>query len=147
MSPQPPTLLTAVSRLSTPTLLGLTNNQSQSYVTTNGQSASLSCCQAPIWNPRPYFRYCQTLMGFLMWGVLTDKRIGLSYTIAAGPHQHCHSRVRVPGDSLPYFTISDSRLSQPGGPGPILFIPQGQDGLVIPQELGSIIVVSYDSQG
>jgi hypothetical protein len=29
--------------------------QSQNYITTDGQSASLSCCQAPISNPRPIF--------------------------------------------------------------------------------------------
>jgi hypothetical protein len=30
-------------------------SQSPSYVTTHGQSASLSWCQAPIWDPRPIF--------------------------------------------------------------------------------------------
>jgi hypothetical protein len=30
-------------------------SQSQSYITTDGQSASLSWCQAPIWDPRPAF--------------------------------------------------------------------------------------------
>jgi hypothetical protein len=29
--------------------------QSQSYITTDSQSASLSWCQAPIWDPRPIF--------------------------------------------------------------------------------------------
>jgi hypothetical protein len=45
-----------------------------------------------------------------MWGVLSHERMGLSITIAAGPRQHSHSRVRVPWDSQPYFTVSDSRL-------------------------------------
>jgi hypothetical protein len=45
-----------------------------------------------------------------MWGALSDKRTGLSVTIAAGPRQRSHSRVRVPWDSRPYFTVSDSRL-------------------------------------
>jgi hypothetical protein len=45
-----------------------------------------------------------------MWGALSDERTGLSFTIAAGPHQRSHSRVRVPWDSRPYFTLSDSRL-------------------------------------
>jgi hypothetical protein len=30
-------------------------SQSQSYITTDGQSANLSWCQAPIWAPRPIF--------------------------------------------------------------------------------------------
>jgi hypothetical protein len=33
--------------------------------------------------------------------------MGLSFTIAAGPRQRIYSRVRVPWDSRPYFTVSD----------------------------------------
>jgi hypothetical protein len=33
---------------------------------------------------------------------------GLSFTIAAGPRQRSHSRVRVPWDSRPYFTVETS---------------------------------------
>jgi hypothetical protein len=36
--------------------------------------------------------------------------MGLLFTIAAGPRQRSHSRVRVPWDSRPYFTVSASRL-------------------------------------
>jgi hypothetical protein len=35
---------------------------------------------------------------------------GLSYTIAAGPRQRSHSRIRVPWDSRPHVTLSDLRL-------------------------------------
>jgi hypothetical protein len=35
--------------------------------------------------------------------------MGLSFTIAAGPRQLIHSRIRVLWDSRPYFTLSDSR--------------------------------------
>jgi hypothetical protein len=38
--------------------------------------------------------------GLLMWGILSEERTGVSFTIAAGPHQSSHS----------YFTVSDSRL-------------------------------------
>jgi hypothetical protein len=44
--------------------------------------------------------------------------VGLSFTIVAGPRQRSHSQVRVSRDSWPYFTNSDLRLLQPGGPGP-----------------------------
>jgi hypothetical protein len=40
-------------------------------------------------------------------------------------------RVRVPLDSWPYFTVSDSRLLEPGGPGARIYIPQRQGGPVI----------------
>jgi hypothetical protein len=69
--------------------------QSQSYITTDGQSASLSLCQAPIWGLRPDFYYCQTVAGLLMWGVLSDERTGLPFSIAAGCRQCSHSWVRV----------------------------------------------------
>jgi hypothetical protein len=45
-----------------------------------------------------------------MWDALSDERTGLSFTIAAGARQRSHSTVRVPWDSRPYFTVSDSRL-------------------------------------
>jgi hypothetical protein len=38
---------------------------SQSYVTTDGQSASLSWNKAPIWGLRPDLYYCQTVAGLL----------------------------------------------------------------------------------
>jgi hypothetical protein len=71
-------------------------SESESYVTTDGQSASLSWNKAPIWGLRPDFYYCQTIEGLLMWGALSDERTSLSFTIAAGPRQRSHSRVRVP---------------------------------------------------
>jgi hypothetical protein len=63
----------------------------------------------------------KTAAGFLMWSALSDERMGLSFTTAAGPRQRSHSRFR-------YFTVSDSRLPQPGGPGPRIDILQEQGG-------------------
>jgi hypothetical protein len=62
--------------------------------------------------------------------------MGLSFTVAAGPRQRSHSQVRVPWDSWPYFTVSDSRLPQSGGPGPRIYILQEQGGPVIPPGTG-----------
>jgi hypothetical protein len=81
-------------------------NRVESYVTSDGPSASLSWNKAPIWGLRQDFYYCQTVAGLLMWGALSDKRTGLSFTTAAGPRQ----RVRIPWNSRPYFSISYSRL-------------------------------------
>jgi hypothetical protein len=58
-------------------------NQSQSYVTTDGQSASLCWNIAPMWCLRPGFYYCQTVACLLLWGALSNERTGLSFTIAA----------------------------------------------------------------
>jgi hypothetical protein len=112
-------------------------HQSQSYVTTNGQSASLSWCQAPFWGLRPDFYFCHTILFLLMWGTLPDERMGLLFTIAAGPCQHSHSRVQVPWDSWPYFIGSGSGLPQHGEPDPCIYIPPPiQGGPVIPPGIG-----------
>jgi hypothetical protein len=71
-------------------------NQSQSYVMTDGQLASLSWHIAPIWNLGPDFYFCQTVVGLLMWGTLSNERTGLSFTIAAGPCKRRHSWVQIP---------------------------------------------------
>jgi hypothetical protein len=71
---------------------------------------------------------------------------GLSFTIAAGPRRRSHSRVLVPRDSWPYFTVSDSKIPQPGGLGTRIYIPPDQGGPLYPQAQGSLFVVSYNSQ-
>jgi hypothetical protein len=48
--------------------------------------------------------------GLLFWGDLSDERTGLSFVYAAGPRQRSISRVRVPWDSWPCFTVTDLRL-------------------------------------
>jgi hypothetical protein len=88
----------------------LTVAESESCVTTDSQSANVSWNKAPIWGSRPDFYYCQSVAGLLMWSALSDERTGLSFTIAAGPRQRSRSRVRVPSDSRPCFTLSDLRL-------------------------------------
>jgi hypothetical protein len=62
--------------------------------------------------------------------------MGRSFTTAAGPRQRSHSRVRVPWDSWPCSTVSESRFPQPGGPGPGIYSPQKQGGPVIPSGTG-----------
>jgi hypothetical protein len=52
----------------------------------------------------------KTVAGLVIWGALSNERTGLSFTIAAGPRQRSHFRIRVPYDSRPYFTVPDSRL-------------------------------------
>jgi hypothetical protein len=92
--------------------------ESESYVTTDGQSASLSWYKAPIRGLRPDF-YCRTEYGIRNTsdsyaldsvGRLSDERTGLPFVCAAGPCQRSLSRVLVPWDLRPYFTVSDLRL-------------------------------------
>jgi hypothetical protein len=86
------------------------NSESESHVTTDGQPASLSWNKAPFWGLRPDLYYCLTVVGLLIWGALSDERTDLSFVIATGPRQGSHFLIRVPWNSLPYFTLSDLRL-------------------------------------
>jgi hypothetical protein len=58
--------------------------ESESYVTTDSQSTSLSWNKEPIWGLRPDSYYFQTVAYLLMWGALSDERTSTSFTIAAG---------------------------------------------------------------
>jgi hypothetical protein len=84
--------------------------QLELIITVHTSILLLSWNKAPIWGLRPNFYYCQTVAGLLMWSALSDERTVVSFTFAAGPCQRSHSRVRVPWDSGPYFTASDSIL-------------------------------------
>jgi hypothetical protein len=55
--------------------------------------------------------------------ILSEKRMG--------PRQCSYSQVRLLRDSWPHFTVSNSRLPQPRGPGPRIYIPQEQVGPVM----------------
>jgi hypothetical protein len=57
----------------------LNQSQSQNYVTTDGQSASLSWNKAPFWGLRPDIYYCLTVAGLMMWGSLSDEKPSLSF--------------------------------------------------------------------
>jgi hypothetical protein len=80
-------------------------SQSQSHITTDGQSVNNSWCRAPIWGSWPDTFYCLTVTVLFLWGALSNERTGLSFVYAAGPCQRSLS-----WNSRPYFTASDSRL-------------------------------------
>jgi hypothetical protein len=48
--------------------------------------------------------------GLVFVGAISDERTRLSFVYAVDPCQRSLSRVRVPRDSEPYFTVSDLRL-------------------------------------
>jgi hypothetical protein len=115
----------------------LTQSQSQNYFTTGGlPPTNLSWRQAP-WDTRPVIFFpTEHLRLQSLCNILSDERMGLSFTITAGPHQCSPSRVRVPRDSWLYFIFSDSRLPSPGRSGPRIYILQEEGGPVILQRIG-----------
>jgi hypothetical protein len=75
--------------------------------------------------------------------ILSDERIDLPFKIAAGPRQRSHSQVRVPQDPQPHFTVSDSRLPEPGGPSPRIYNAQERGGPVMPTGTGFQFRLGY----
>jgi hypothetical protein len=53
---------------------------------TDGQSASLSWCQAASGDQHHIF--VMTVAGLFMWGTLSEERMGLLFTLATGACQH-----------------------------------------------------------
>jgi hypothetical protein len=94
----------------------LHSSESEAYVTTDGQSASLSWYKAPVRGLRPDFYFRSeygirlTVTFLIPWGALSDERMGLSFVCAVGPCQRSLFRVLVSWDLRPYFTVSDLRL-------------------------------------
>jgi hypothetical protein len=89
---------------------------------------------SPLRPTTSIFFSAEHLRLYSLCNILSHERMGLSFTIAAGPRQRSHSQAQVPRD---YFTVSDSRLPQPRGPGLRIYIPQEQDGSVTPLGTGN----------
>jgi hypothetical protein len=73
--------------------------------------------------------------------------MGLSFTIAAGSRQRSHSWIRVPRDSEPYFTVSDSRPPNLEGQVHVFMSSRNRVAQFYPQTVCSFFVASWDSQG
>jgi hypothetical protein len=71
-------------------------SESESHVTIDGQSVSLSWNKAPIWGLRPDIYYSLTITVLFLWGALSDERTGMSFVYATVPRQRIPSWVRVP---------------------------------------------------
>jgi hypothetical protein len=73
--------------------------------------------------------------------------MGLSFTIAAGPHQGSHSRVRVRGthDHILLSQIRDFPTLE--GQVPVFIFTRNRVSQLYFQALGSFFVTSYDLQG
>jgi hypothetical protein len=79
-----------------------------------------------------------------MWGALSDERMGLPFTIAAGPRQRSHSS-RVTRDHILLSQIRDSPNLEVQVR--VFISPRNRVAQLYPQALGSPFVASYVSQG
>jgi hypothetical protein len=91
-------------------IISLSQSQSQSYFKNGGLLPNSSSWRRASRDSRPEFFFIEHLRSYPLLNILSDERVGVSFTIAAGPRQRIRSRVRVPWDSPTYFTVSDLRL-------------------------------------
>jgi hypothetical protein len=82
------------------------------------------------------------LHGLLHSELLYDWRFTANQlAIAAGSRQRSYSRIQVPRDSWPYFSVSDLRFLELGGSGPLIYTPQEKGGPVIPPDTGFLFLL------
>jgi hypothetical protein len=91
--------------------------------------------------------YDQYIFQLNTYGYSLHITSSLTFTIAAGPRQRSHSRVRVSQDSCPHFTVSDSRHPNLEGQVPVFISPRNRVAQLYPEALGSLFLASYVSQG
>jgi hypothetical protein len=132
-------------RLATPAQL--THYQSQSYVTTDDQSANMSWCQATTLGPKPYFYHCQTVAGSLMWAAcLTRGRCcRLQLLLAVANAVIVGSESCGANDHILLPQIRDSPSVE--GQVPVFTFPRNRMNQLYRQALGSFSVACYDSHG
>jgi hypothetical protein len=87
-----------------------------------------------------------TVAGLLMWGTLSNKRTGLLFIIAAGPHQRSHSQVRVLRVSRPILLSQTRDCPNLEGQVLVFISPRNRAAQLKPQVLDSLFVAFYDSQ-
>jgi hypothetical protein len=85
-------------------------SESEFYVTTDSQSASLSCNKAPIGSPRPDLYYCHTVASVLTWSALSNERAVCPYFLLA------LASTLILGSESIYSTVTDSRPPFPSSP-------------------------------
>jgi hypothetical protein len=131
-----PYLLAAISHLTH----GSKCQSLSKYITTDGQSASLSWCQAPMWGPWPYFYYYQTVADLLMWGALSDEgRVGsLELLLVLAGTAILGSESRRTHDRILLFNVWDS---------PVFISRRNMVAQLYPKPLGSLFVAIYYSRG
>jgi hypothetical protein len=88
-----------------------------------------------VWRLRVSWCVAPSLTRGWVYNLLVQLLLGLARAVTLGSKsRRTHDHILL-------------RLSQPGGPGPCIYIPPEQGGPVIPPGTGFPFVASYDSQG
>jgi hypothetical protein len=128
---------------------GLRHSTTQSYITADGQSASLSWCLAPIWNSWPDYFLCIDNWGFLgVWRPLWREDGSVIYShncFWALPDQSILGRSPAELTAIFYCLIWDSPNLE--GQVPVFISPRNRVAQLYPRTLLPLFVASYDLQG
>jgi hypothetical protein len=125
--------------------LNWSQSQGQSCITTDGQSASLSWCQAPIWDPRPMYHLPLIIFRRLRicWcGAPSLARSQVyAFQFLRAIASTAFLRSESHGTNEPSLLSLFLRLPQPGGPGSCIYFPQEQGSPVIPPRIGLVYLI------
>jgi hypothetical protein len=111
--------------------------ESQGYFTTGCLPPISSSWRQVPWNSRPVILFPnRTLAVIIRMSHPLSWEDGSVVYDCCWSSQRSHSQGRVPQNSWPHFTVSDSKLPQTERPGVRIYIPQVQDGPIIPPSTG-----------
>jgi hypothetical protein len=121
-----------------------------SYFTTDSPSASLSWCQVPIWDQRPIFsftlKFPLRVCSFVAPSLTRGRFCNLLYNcLCALPEQSLLGR--SPTELMTIFYCLFLDFPNLEGQVPVFISPSNSVAQICPRALGSLFVVSYDSQG
>jgi hypothetical protein len=119
-------------------------SQSKSKLLYDWQSVSMSWYRAPLWDLRPDIISCRNV-------AVSNSQSCIYWMSSLTRGQVCnlqcnHSIVQVAQNPKPYFTVS-SETPPTWGQAPVFISPRNRVAQLYPRALGSLYIVSYDSQG
>jgi hypothetical protein len=105
----------------------------------------MSWYRAPLWDFRPDIASCRNVA---VWNLRSCFCGAPSLTRGRVCNLQCnHSIVRVAQNPKPYFTVSSETPPNLEGQVPVFIFPRNRVAQLYLRALGSLYVVSYDSQG
>jgi hypothetical protein len=120
-------------------------SRSRNYFTTDSQSVSTSWYRVCLWDLRPYIISCRNVT---VWNLRCCTYGAPSLTRGWVCNLQCNrSKVRVAQNPKPYSTVSSETPPNLEGQVPVFISPTNRVVQLYPRALGSLYVVSHDSQG
>jgi hypothetical protein len=118
-------------------------SEGRSYFTTDGQSVIMSWYQAPLWNLRPHIITVGMFLSEICGLVSVGRFLWQDGSVICSVITQWSESLKTRNHTL----LSHLRLPQPGGSGSHIYTPQEQVSQLYLLALGSVYIISYDSQG